>query len=867
MTEETPMIKQYKKIKSEYEDAFLFFRLGDFYELFFEDAIKAARELEITLTRRGSKKEEHIPMCGVPYHSAEHYITTLIEKGYKIAICEQVEDPKTAKGVVKREVVQLITPGTVMEGKAIQETENNFIAALYPFEDGTAGFVKSDLTTGETTAALLGTEKRTWEREMLRSDIKEMVVPPHFDQSSVAAPQLVFSMEEETELDADFTHLCCGLDNEKLVTAAALLTNYFKRTQKRSLSHLQPVTVYYINERMQLDIHSRRNLELTESLRDKKKYGSLLWLMDETVTAMGGRLVKKWLEEPLLEKTAILNRQSLVASLCDDFFSREELRDRLRHVYDLERLAGKTAYGNINARELVQLRRSLQELPFLYDILRQLGNSYVDGLLQSFADFSSLVRLLEDALVDDPPASITEGGMIKDGYNDALDEYREASKNGKDWISQLEQQERTATGIKSLKVGFNKVFGYYIEVTKPNIPLLPEGRYERKQTLTNAERFITPELKEKESLILGAEERITTLEYELFLGVREKVQSYLRDLQKTAAIVSEIDVLQGFAVISERYQYVKPEFADDRSLIVKEGRHPVVERMRGQGEYVANDLTMDEKREVLLITGPNMAGKSTYMRQAALISIMAQTGCFVPAASAILPLFDQIFTRIGATDDLASGQSTFMVEMLETRYALTQATPASLLLLDEIGRGTSTYDGMALAQAIVEYIHDHVGTKTLFSTHYHELTTLEQKLDKLKNVHVSAIEEEGNVVFLHKVEEGKADRSYGIYVAKLAELPDDVLERAEILLKELESPASAEQTLIPEEKWERKEKDEENKRPEQLPLFMMESEPAEAEKKTDLAYIEKDLNQIDILHLSPMEALEKLYEYQKRLRS
>ncbi|SDH54281.1 DNA mismatch repair protein MutS [Alteribacillus bidgolensis] len=879
MAQETPMIKQYKQIKSEYEDAFLFFRLGDFYELFFDDAIKAARELEITLTKRGSKNEQDIPMCGVPYHSAEQYISTLIEKGYKIAICEQVEDPKTAKGVVKREVTQLITPGTVMEGKAIQENENNFIAALYPFNDKTAAFIKADLTTGETAAAVLGNQQSEWEREITRSDIKELVVPPDFHEDILRGSAIIFSIEPSVELAPEFEKLCEQWSNEKLQKAVALLTNYFKRTQKRALSHLQPVRIYKPNEHMQLDLHSRRNLELTESLREKKKKGSLLWLMDQTVTAMGGRLAKKWLEEPLLNIDTIHKRQSLVESLLEYFFEREDLRDRLRHVYDLERLAGKTSYGNVNARELVQLRRSLQELPNIFTLLKKLNNEYAGELVDEVEHFHDLRQLLEDSLAEDPPLSITDGGIIREGYNKQLDEYREASTNGKEWISKLEQQERSETGIKSLKVGFNKVFGYYIEVTKPNIPSLPEGRYERKQTLTNAERFITPELKEKESLILGAEQNSTELEHKLFLELREKVKKFIPRLQKTARIISEIDVLQGFALVSEQNQYVKPEFSNDRTFTIHEGRHPVVEHMLNHGDYVANDIFMHGEREMLLITGPNMAGKSTYMRQAALISVMAQTGCFVPAAQAKLPIFDQIFTRIGAADDLASGQSTFMVEMLETKHALAKATPNSLILLDEIGRGTSTYDGMALAQSIVEYIHDHVGAKTLFSTHYHELTTLEEAMTKLQNVHVRAVEEAGEIVFLHKVEEGKADRSYGIYVAKLAELPKDVLLRAEVLLAEFEQTApSAEQSGFDKTYEEQviqsqyaasseQESITTEEYPEQLSLFQPEQKSAYVSLDENTEAVIKEIKNTDVLHMSPIEALEALYKYQRKLRS
>ncbi|WP_026701134.1 DNA mismatch repair protein MutS [Salibacterium aidingense] len=874
MSEETPMMKQYKQIKSQYEDTFLFYRLGDFYELFFDDAVKAARELEITLTRRGSKNEQHIPMCGVPYHSAEQYISTLIEKGYKIAICEQVEDPKTAKGVVKREVVQIITPGTIMEGRAIQDNENNYIAALYPFQDGTAAFVKADLTTGETAGAVLDKDIREWKREITRTDLKELVIPAFFDTGSLGMPSLVYSVEEETELQEEFHHLYPKDADKKVETAFALLTNYFSRTQKRSLAHLQPLFVYRPKDSMQLDLHSRRNLELTETMIDNKKKGSLLWLLDQTVTAMGGRLAKKWLEEPLLDVREIQNRHSLVQSFLDFYFEREELRERLRHVYDLERLAGKTSYGNVNARELVQLRRSLQELPDLFGILENLNNLYMQELTGRADDFSDLRQLLEESLKEDPPISITEGGLIKEGYHDELDQYKEASKNGKDWISSLEQKEREATGIKSLKVGFNKVFGYYIEVTKPNISYLPEGRYERKQTLTNAERYVTPELKEKEAMILGAEENSTELEYQLFIEIRDKVKEYLHALQHTARIISEIDVLQGFACVSERQQYVRPVFSHHRRLRIEEGRHPVVEQMLEQGEYVANDISLDADNEMLLITGPNMAGKSTYMRQTALISIMAQAGCFVPAQNAELPIFDQVFTRIGASDDLTAGQSTFMVEMLETRQALSMATPDSLILLDEIGRGTSTYDGMALAQSIVEYLHEEVGAKTLFSTHYHELTTLENSLSRLNNVHVRAVEENGEIVFLHKVEKGKADRSYGIYVAKLAELPVEVLDRAETLLKQFEGSPSVKTDAAAAV--ETKQEEEQSPLPEaepekaqQLKLFSDSGETAleQKEEEETIRKVLHELKSTDVLRLSPIEALETLYKYQQKLKS
>lgn len=864
MTQETPMMQQYKRIKAEYTDAFLFYRLGDFYELFFEDAVQASQELEITLTKRGSKGDHDIPMCGVPHHSAEGYISTLIEKGYKIAICEQVEDPKTAKGVVKREVVNLITPGTVMEGRAIHEKENNFIAAHYQNEDGNAGFVKADLTTGEIYGAWLEADRTAWEQEASKANVKELILQEAPKDGEWKAFPGTFSIQQSAEIPEEFTVLCTHISSTPILRAFGLLSSYLSRTQKRSLDHLQPIHLYEPRQKMQLDRNSRRNLELTETIRDHKKKGSLLWLMDQTMTAMGARRVKSWMEEPLLQEKEITDRQSIVQSLLDHFFERGDLRDRLKFVYDLERLAGKAAFGNVNARELVQMRRTLQELPEIISLLKQVDNPLLQTWTDPLNQFHDLLELLEDGLVEEPPALITEGGMFRKGFHSTLDEYREASTNGRQWISELERDEKQATGIKSLKVGFNRVFGYYIEVTKANIPLLPEGRYDRKQTLTNAERFTTPELKEKEALILGAQEKSVELEHTLFLELREKVKTYLRPLQEAALVISQVDVLQGFAELSDRQGYVRPKMSSDGSVHIKNGRHPVVEKIVGAGEYVANDVHMEQGRNMLLITGPNMSGKSTFMRQAALISIMSQTGCFVPAEEAELPIFDQVFTRIGAADDLASGQSTFMVEMLETNYALSHASKNSLILLDEIGRGTSTYDGMALAQAIIEYIHESIGAKTMFSTHYHELTTIADSLPHLQNVHVRAIEEEGQIVFLHKVEEGSADESYGIHVAKLADLPDPLLSRAGELLKQLEQKDSKNETA---EQSSLKEAAPAKEEPTQLTLFQEEELAAAAKTKNGKLHpILDDIRKTDVLHLSPMEALEKLYRMQQRLR-
>ncbi|MCL7746550.1 DNA mismatch repair protein MutS [Halalkalibacter alkaliphilus] len=867
MTQITPMMKQYLEIKAQHQDAFLFFRLGDFYELFYEDAKLAAQELEITLTGRG-QGEDRIPMCGVPYHSADQYMSRLIEKGYKIALCEQVEDPKVAKGVVKREVVKMLTPGTMMNGNVIKEKENNYLVALTAFDDQTFGLARTDLTTGECAATLIGDALEDVIHDISSSGTKELVVATDLDETTlkriIEKCPVTVSYEDKVELDQNYIELCDDLQSEKLITSFARLLQYLIRTQKRSLNHLQKVTYYHFDSFMKMDTHTKRNLELTESLREKKKAGSLLSIVDQTVTAMGGRLVKNWLERPLIDQSGIEERLELVTSFLESYFEREELRDELRHVYDLERLAGRIAYGSVNARELVQLKRSLEKVPLIKELVGKMAPSSLNRWFYEEDQVVELIELLDRSLVEDPPISVTEGGMIQPGFHEELDTYRDASKNGKQWIAELEQKERQETGIRSLKIGFNKVFGYYIEVTRANTHLLPEGRYERKQTLTNAERYITPELKEKEALILEAEEKMEQLEYDLFVTVREEAKQYLQFIQTLAHSISEIDVLAGFATVSEKRHYVKPSFSEKRDIAIVDGRHPVVETVIERGQYVANDVHMTKGREMLLITGPNMAGKSTYMRQLALLAVMAQIGCYVPATSCELPIFDQVFTRIGAADDLASGQSTFMVEMLETRYALTKATQNSLILLDEIGRGTSTYDGMALAQAIIEYIHDTVKAKTLFSTHYHELTQLDKELADLQNVHVSAVEENGTVVFLHKVVDGQADRSYGIYVAELAELPTEVTERAETLLKQFEdgtaTPKTNNQlTLL-------------SSSPEQQLSLFGDEDVAQQEKNVPVALsgqeekVLKKLVKKDVLHMTPIEAIQFINELQRLLK-
>jgi DNA mismatch repair protein MutS len=634
-----------------------------------------------------------------------------------------------------------------------------------------------------------------------------------------------------------------------------------QKTQKRSLDHLQKVKVYQLQDFMKIDLYSKRNLELTETIRSKGKKGSLLWLLDETKTAMGARMLKQWIDRPLLSKNEIKNRLQMVQSLLDHYFEREDLRERLKEVYDLERLAGRVAFGNVNARDLIQLKKSLQQVPAIKEVLTSVKDNQINEMAEQIDPCTELTDLLDSALVENPPLSIKDGNIMKDGFHEQLDQFRDASRNGKSWIAELEQQERVRTGIKSLKIGFNRVFGYYIEVTRANVHLLEEGRYTRKQTLTNAERFITPELKEKETLILEAEEKMVDIEYELFVELREQVKKFIPRLQSLSKCISELDVLQCFAVISEKRHYSKPSFSD-QELFIKDGRHPVVEKVMNSQEYVPNDCYFSNERGMLLITGPNMSGKSTYMRQVALTAILAQIGCFVPASEAVLPIFDQIFTRIGAADDLISGQSTFMVEMLEARNAIVNATERSLILFDEIGRGTSTYDGMALAQAIIEHIHHHIGAKTLFSTHYHELTSLADGLPQLQNVHVSAVEENGRVVFLHKIEEGPADKSYGIHVAELAELPNGLISRAKEILESLE----AEQTVkVPASIMEKTE----TFKSDEAQLSFFNEQPAKKESrqvpKKDILVLEQ-IRGINLLEMTPLDAMNELYQIQKKLK-
>lgn len=868
-TKNTPMMEQYLSIKAQYQDAFLFYRLGDFYELFYEDAIQVSQLLELTLTSRNRNADDPIPMCGVPHHAAQGYIDSLVEKGYKVAICEQVEDPKTTKGMVKREVVQLVTPGTVMDSKGLSAKDNNYLTAVVQ-EGDEFGFAYVDLSTGELKTAHLFDEEGVL-NETSALQTKELVLGTEIsvslrEQLSIRLG-LVFSSQETLEENAEFNFLTREITDglEKEVTGKLL--TYLAVTQKRSLAHIQNAVEYQPDHYLKMDYYSKFNLELSQSIRTGKKHGTLLWLLDETKTAMGGRMLKQWLDRPLIQSHAINTRQEMVASLVDSYFERIDLQSALTKVYDLERLAGRVAFGNVNGRDLIQLKTSLEQVPMIRQLIEGIDQGQWQALLEKMQPMEGLVQLINQAINEDPPLQITEGNVIRDGFNKQLDAYRSAMKNGKQWLAELEARERKETGIKNLKVGFNRVFGYYIEITKSNLASLEEGKYERKQTLANAERFITPELKELETQILEAEEKSVDLEYQLFLAVREEVKKAIQPLQTLAKSISTVDVLQSFATISERYQYVRPVLTNNsQQLCIQEGRHPVVEKVLGHQEYIPNSVEMDEQEMILLITGPNMSGKSTYMRQLALTVIMAQMGCFVPAQKAVLPIFDRIFTRIGASDDLIAGQSTFMVEMMEANQALRNATPNSLILFDELGRGTATYDGMALAQAIIEYIHQNVQAKTLFSTHYHELTVLDEELSQLKNVHVGAVEKDGEVVFLHKMMEGPADKSYGIHVAKIAGLPTDLLKRASTILATLESgeekhhqiPVEPVKSVVEMQEGPAQISEAQvNEETQQLSLF---AELSDGEQE-----VVTSLKKLNLLEMTPMDALNKLYELQKQL--
>lgn len=828
----SPGMLQYYEFKEQNMDVILFFRLGDFYEMFFEDAITASRELELTLTSKSAGLDERVPMCGVPFHAASIYIEKLVSKGYKVAIAEQVEDPKKAKGIVKREIIQVVSKGTVMDEYSLKENDFNFIASII---DMTHAYILTyaDITTGLIETILVPHIPTKLLNEVISLNIKEVVVPNNFDKTITSAFHKDYSIvvtyyDDINEIE-EYKYIYEEITDERYIKGVELLLSYLDKTLKRPLTHLNKLAIKDNKKYMKMDIHTKRNLELTETLRLKERQYSLIWLLDKTKTAAGSRMLKSYIENPLVDIDEINKRYDIVKTLLEEFILKSDLDTYLDKVYDLERLAGRIVFGNANARDLLQLKSSLEVLPYIKEILNHIKFEDIETL-------DDLYKLLDESIYEEPPIGLKEGYLIKEGYNKTLDEIKALRKGGKDFVAKFENDERQRTGIKTLKVGYNRVFGYYIEVSKGQIKdIKDEYGYERRQTLANAERYISPLLKEKEALILNAEEEIVELEYNLFIEIRDIVKKYIPRIQKIAHTLSEIDVLSSFATVSEANNYVRPILTDKRIIDIKSSRHPVVEKVL-KDPFVSNDIKMDEDTSILLITGPNMAGKSTFMRELAITAIMAQIGCFVPASEATLPVFDAIYTRIGASDDLVSGSSTFMVEMSEANYAITNATKNSLVLFDELGRGTATYDGMALAYSIIEYI-EKIGCKTLFSTHYHELTDLENKLDGLKNVHVSAYLENGNLTFLHKIKEGAIDKSYGIHVAKLANLPSEVIKKAEEVLKVYEQKEPVKVTVQ-----------------ESLKLEETDSE------------VESLIKEIDVLNITPLEALNKLYELKEKVK-
>ena len=833
----SPMMQQYMEIKDKYEDCIIFFRLGDFYEMFFEDAIIASRVLELTLTGKQVGLEERVPMCGVPHHAYAGYVDELIEKGYKVAICEQLEDPKLTKGMVKRDVIQVVTKGTRID-ENIDSKSNNYIANIYSF-DYCYGISFADISTGEVYATLVEGEKDKVIKEIVKHGFKEVIVNDNTDREIIEVLRsnyniLVTITKEESE-DRNYEYIYEDIEDIRYISTLKHLLYYILDTKKGDLHHLQRCKIIKNSEYLEFDNNTKRNLELTETLRNRERQYSLLWLLDKNKTAMGSRYLKYNIENPLTSKQAIERRYDMVEKLSTEFILRDDLTKELSNVYDLERLAGRISYGNLNSKDLLQLKSSLHSFPKIKEILEELK---YDKKLETMDE---LYQLLDKTILEDAPFTLHEGHLIKPGYNNELDELKKISSGSKDFILELEQKEKERTGIKNLKVGFNKVFGYYIEVSKGQKHLIKEEfGYDRKQTLANCERYTTPLLKEKENIILGAEEKIINLEYKLFMDIREVVKRYIGKLQKAAKIISEIDMLQAFSIVSDQYKYVRPTLTEDKMIKMIDCRHPVVEQVM-KDKYIPNDIIMDKTTDILLITGPNMAGKSTYMRQCAITVIMAQMGCFVPCKSCIIPIFDKIFTRIGASDDLVSGESTFMVEMKEANNAISEATENSLILFDELGRGTATYDGMSLAQAILEYIHDKIKAKTMFSTHYHELTSLEKDLKHLKNVHVSAIEKEGQITFLHKVKNGAVDKSYGIHVASLAHLPESLIKRADEILNIYEKKNIKKETFT------------------QTSLFELTESEIEPKKNE----IEEKIKSINPLEMTPMEALNYLYELKK----
>ena len=829
----SPMMREYLKTKSEYEGIILFYRLGDFYEMFFDDAITASHELELTLTGKQCGLSERVPMCGVPHHAVNIYLEKLIEKGYKVAICEQMEDPKTAKGIVKREVIQIVSAGTITSTEIVNEKDFNYIASITDLKY-TYVLSYADLLSGKIYATYVEHNTDKLISHIVNLNIKELVVEDNFDIELIHKLKTNYNIfisyynnNSEYKSNTIFENIL----DKNIITNTSILLNYLTNSLKQDLSHIQHLEVIESGLFLELDKECIKNLELVETIRNKDRQNSLLGFMDKTKTAMGSRLLKSYLISPSKSKEEIVRRQNLTEKLINEFLIKSELTSLLFEIYDLERLTGKVACGTLNARDVLQLKNSLKVLPSINEILKKLD-------LEEIETFRDLYILLDNSIKEDVPLTIKEGGIIKDGFNQEIDELRSIKINGKDFISKFEESEKERTGIKGLKIGFNKVFGYYIEVPKGQVHLVKEEfQYDRKQTISNCERYITPLLKEKENLILNAEDRINSLEYDVFCQIKDEIKKHISSLQKVSAKIAYLDVIQSFSTIAEEYNFVKPEINDEHIVEVIGGRHPVVESVI-TSEYIDNDVILDNNTNILIITGPNMSGKSTYMREMGIIAVLNQIGSFVPAKKCNLPIFDKIFTRIGASDDLVGGESTFMVEMKESANALRNATENSLVLFDELGRGTSTYDGMSLAGSIIEYISNHIKCKTMFSTHYHELTDLENKLPGIKNVHVSIDETDGCVTFLHKVMDGCVDKSYGINVAKLADLPEEVITKANELLEMYESNDHKKNT----------------KRVKQFSLDLKE------EKKDELREF---LSKVNPLEITPIEALNILDQMKK----
>ena len=830
----SPMMMQYLGIKEQNKDAIVMFRLGDFYEMFFDDAMIVSKELELALTGKNAGAKERVPMCGVPFHSASGYIQKLVDNGHKVAIVEQLTDPGK-KGIVERGVVQIVTPGTIFD-ESMTKNKNNYIACMMIF-DFVYTLAFCDITTGEFQVINIDKKDHLLNNQLASMEVKEIVVKSdctyNFNDSIMVSH---YDNETFNEKYRDIFH---NIKDLKEIKVSTLLLNYLIETQKRDLEHLQMIEEIYYQDFMTMDLYTKKSLELTENSKDHEKYGSLFWLLDMTKSAMGARLLKNYIDRPLLKKEAIEERLDIVEIFTQQFIQRESIKEILKEIYDLERLSSRIAFGNINARDLKWIASSLKVLPELKQQLYSFNEPLTDQLANQIIDLSHITKLIDDAIIDNPPLTIKEGNIIKDHFNEELDELRYLRDHGKQWLVDFEQKEREKTGIKNLKVGYNRVFGYYIEVTKGSLDLVKdEFEYTRKQSLSNAERFITPELKNMESKILSAQDKIQKLEYVLFTQVRNEIKKEVHLIQDVSKIIARVDVYQSLAMLASENSYVRPVFNDQKIMDIKEGRHGVIEKVMGHGKYVPNDVSIDENSPVVLITGPNMGGKSTYMRQVALIVIMAQIGSFVPAKYANLTIFDQIFTRIGASDDLISGQSTFMVEMLEANNALRFASEKSLILFDEIGRGTATFDGMAIAQAMIEYIASEIHCMTLFSTHYHELTFLEDKGLGIQNVHASARVDNDHLVFEYLIKKGRSNKSYGVNVAKLAKLPDEVINRANLVLETLEEN-NVEDCLIEEK---------------QVQVIEKESE------------VEKYLKTIDPMALSPLDALSTLIELKKLVK-